>query len=400
MDWSSTLIGGVFGLLVGAAAMLAYRYSERQQLLMPPSEQPELDDGVVRVLQVLRSAAVVVRHDGTVVRGTPAAYAFGIVRDGAIVHPAVQDMAQTVRREGIILDEEHELARGPVGRGTILLSLRVAPLGGEHILITAEDRTEARRLEAIRRDFVVNVSHELKTPVGAIALLAETMQDAADDPKAVSHFATRMQEEATRLAMLVHEIIELSRLQVSGAIDVANPISVDEVIAEAVDRALTRAQAKNIVIDAEEDSGAKVFGDHAMLVTAVRNLIDNAVNYSAPATRVGVGVEVSQGLVEIHVVDQGIGLSDEDQQRIFERFFRVDPARSRQTGGTGLGLSIVKHVVADHGGDVTIWSKAGQGSTFTIRIPSAQAGEGLTAQDLAEPGAPGSEPTEQQEQTT
>ena len=350
--------------------MLAYRYSERQQMLIPDPAPRELDEGVVRVLQVLRSAAVVVRHDGSVVRATAAAYALGLIRNDVLVHPAVLQLVHQVGREGIILDEEHELARGPVGKGSILLSLRVAPLDGQYILLTAEDRTEARRLEAIRRDFVVNVSHELKTPVGAIALLAETIEDAAADPAAVAQFSTRMQQEAQRLAELVHEIIELSRLQVTGAIDIANPVSIDHVVTEAVDRASTRAQGKQIVISASPASGARVYGDHAMLVTALRNLIDNAVNYSPPATRVGVGVEVKDGLVEISVVDQGIGLTPAEQERVFERFFRVDQARSRETGGTGLGLSIVKHVVADHGGDVQVWSLPSKGSTFTIRIPS------------------------------
>jgi two-component system sensor histidine kinase SenX3 len=223
----------------------------------------------------------------------------------------------------------------------------------------------------IRRDFVVNVSHELKTPVGALALLAETVQDAADDPVAVRRFAERMQQEATRLSVLVHEIIELSRLQVAGALQEVSPIRVRDVVDEAVDRAQTNAQAKNITITVGGSSDCVVYGDQNLLVTAVRNLLDNAVSYSGPSTRVGVGVRETEGLVEIAVVDQGIGIAADDQDRVFERFYRVDPARSRDTGGTGLGLSIVKHVAADHGGDVQMWSQPGKGSTFTLRIPAA-----------------------------
>lgn len=351
--------------------MLAYRYSERQQLIAPRAPHARLPEGVAEVLQVLRSAAIIVDAKGEVERATAAAYAFGLVRDRRIAHAVIDEMVTVAARDGIILDEELELPRGPIGRGMVMLQVRVAPLVADFILITAEDRTEARRLEAIRRDFVVNVSHELKTPVGALSLLAETMQDAADDPAAVTHFSQRMQEEAQRLATLVHEIIELSRLQFAGSIDIGTPIAVSVVLEEAVDRTKTKADAKQIVIDAETDTDAKVYGDHNLLVTAVRNLIDNAVSYSDEATHVGVGVTTSDGLVEISVVDQGIGLDPSVRERIFERFYRVDAARSRETGGTGLGLSIVKHVVADHGGDIQVWSAPNSGSTFTIRIPSA-----------------------------
>jgi two-component system sensor histidine kinase SenX3 len=258
-----------------------------------------------------------------------------------------------------------------VGQGTVLLQVRVAPLGLERVLVLAEDRTEARRVEAIRRDFVVNVSHELKTPVGALALLAETVADAADDPVAVRRFTERMQREAVRLSALVQEIIELSRLQGAGAMPKLTPVPIREVVEEAVDRARTTAHSKNIAITMGGDLDTEVYGDHNLLVTAVRNLVDNAVAYSGPASRVGVGVNERAGLVEIAVVDQGVGIAEDAQDRVFERFYRVDPARSRDTGGTGLGLSIVKHVAADHGGDVTMWSEPGRGSTFTLRIPSA-----------------------------
>ncbi|RYV51220.1 sensor histidine kinase [Pengzhenrongella frigida] len=371
MNEIDIVVAGLLGLLVGVAAALSFKYSERVQHTIPPQPEPVLDESLVRVLAVLRSAVVVVDDDGVVLRASAPAYAFGIVRDGRIAPLPVLDLIDDVRHRGVIRDEELELPRGPVGRGTIMVQVRVAQIGPHRLLVLVEDRTEARRVEAIRRDFVVNVSHELKTPVGALALLAETVEAAADDPEAVRRFAGRMQRESARLSALVHEIIELSRLQ-AGALGAMNLVDVDEVVAEAVDRARTTAAAKQITIDAGGTTGLTVYGGHALLVTAVRNLLDNAVAYSGAGTHVGVGLQRTGDLVEIAVVDQGIGIGKADQERVFERFYRVDPARSRDTGGTGLGLSIVKHVAADHGGDVSIWSQPGRGSTFTLRLPAAQ----------------------------
>jgi two-component system sensor histidine kinase SenX3 len=367
------LAAGVLGVLVGAVAMAAFRWSEREQRRVPPQPEPELEDGLVRTLAVLRSAAVVLDAQDRVVRASPPAHALGLVRDGRLVHAAMRDMVTDVRRDGVIRDEELDVPRGPVGPARLMVQVRVAQVTPDHVLLLAEDLTQARRLEAIRRDFVVNVSHELKTPVGALSLLAETVQDAADDPEAVRRFSGRMRAEAARLSALVHEIIELSRLQVAGALEDVEAVGVDDVVAEAVDRARTGADAKQIRIAAGGDRGVTVFGDHNLLVTAVRNLLDNAVAYSPEGTRVSLGVRRRGELVEIAVVDEGVGIAEADQDRVFERFYRVDPARSRDTGGTGLGLSIVKHVAADHGGDVSVWSQPGRGSTFTLRLPVADA---------------------------
>lgn len=374
MEGFALIVAGAVGLMTGVFATLAFQYSERQQRRLPQRRHRDLDDGVIQVLAILRSAAIVVRHDDAVVRASAPAYALGIVRGERIAHAAIQDMIDEARKTGLILDEELELPRGPVGRGRVMLQVRVAHLDGEHIVILAEDRTEARRVEMIRRDFTVNVSHELKTPVGAIGLLAETLQDAADDPDAVRHFAGRMQQESERLGALVQEIIELSRLQLQSSAQPLRVIPIDAVLTEATDRAKVVASGRHIEINVATNTGVYVYGDHNLLVTAVRNLVDNAVAYSPEHTTVGVGVKRREDLVEISVVDQGIGISPDHQQRIFERFYRVDPARSRATGGTGLGLSIVKHVAADHGGDVSLWSRPGQGSTFTLRIPAVAEG--------------------------
>ncbi len=387
----TAVLAGVLGVVVGVVAAVAFRISERTQRRSPEAPPAELDEGLVRVLAVLRSAAVVLDEDDEVVRASPPAYALGVVRNDALAHAAIHDMVRAVRRDGVIREEELELARGPIGSGTVLLQVRVAPVGRDKLLVLAEDRTEARRVEAIRRDFVVNVSHELKTPVGALALLAETVQDAADDPVAVRRFTERMQQEANRLSALVHEIIELSRLQVAGALQEVSAIRVRDVVDEAVDRARTAAQSKNITIAVGGSQDCLVYGDHNLLVTAVRNLLDNAVSYSGPNTQVGVGVREVDGLVEIAVVDQGIGIAAAEQERVFERFYRVDPARSRDTGGTGLGLSIVKHVAADHGGDVQMWSEPGKGSTFTLRIPAADLPHGGLAALTATGDEPGGE---------
>ncbi len=382
-------MAGALGVLVGAFAMGAFRWSERSQHAVPPQPEPELDDGLVRTLAVLRSAAVVLDAEDRVLRASPPAHALGLVRDGRLVHPAMRDLVEAVRRDGVIRDEEVDVPRGPVGAGRLLVQARVAQVTPEHVLLLAEDLTKQRRLEAIRRDFVVNVSHELKTPVGALSLLAETVQDAADDADAVRRFTGRMQAEAQRLSALVHEIIELSRLQATGALEELAAVEVDDVVAEAVDRARTGADAKHVRLSAGGERGVAVFGDHNLLVTAVRNLLDNAVAYSPEGTQVAVGVKRRDDLVEIAVVDEGIGIDPADQERVFERFYRVDPARSRDTGGTGLGLSIVKHVAADHGGDVSVWSQPGRGSTFTLRLPVAERRLGEATDDTpTPPGAP------------
>ncbi len=377
--WSA-LAAGLVGLLVGVSSVLAFRVSERQRSRSArasgagPADGGSgagLDEGLVRVLAVLGSAAVVLDDENRVVRASPPAYALGVVRSSEVAHAAIRDLVAAVRRDGVIRDEELELPRGPVGRGTVVLQVRVAQVTPHLLLVLAEDRTEARRTEAIRRDFVVNVSHELKTPVGALALLAETVQDAADDPEAVRRFAGRIVTESERLAALVHEIIELSRLQAASAAQQVTVVPAREVVDEAAARARTTAQAKGVRITVGGDLDARLYGDRALLVTAVRNLLDNAVAYSGDHAQVSVGVRQAEDLVEIAVVDEGIGIAPQDQERVFERFFRVDPARSRATGGTGLGLSIVKHVAADHGGDVTVWSELGHGATFTLRIPAA-----------------------------
>jgi two-component system sensor histidine kinase SenX3 len=253
--------------------------------------------------------------------------------------------------------------------GRRLWRVSAVPLDDDRIAVLADDRTEARRVDEVRRDFVANVGHELKTPVGALSLLAEATRDAADDPAAVRRFSERIERESARLSRLVQDIIDLSRVQGSDPTARRERVPLDRVVAEAVDRAQELATSRRIELIVGEPSEVEVEGDERQLLAAVSNLLDNAVAYSADDTRVALAVSCADGFAEVSVTDQGIGIPVAEQDRIFERFYRVDPARSRDTGGTGLGLAIVKHVATGHGGEVTLWSREGSGSTFTVRLP-------------------------------
>jgi two-component system sensor histidine kinase SenX3 len=241
--------------------------------------------------------------------------------------------------------------------------------------VLLRDESEADRVHEVRRDFVANISHELKTPIGALSLLSEAVLGAKNDPQSVSKFAARMQSEAKRLTDLVQEIISLSRVQDSDPLQVPEILDVKEMIYEAMDQCKTSAEARKIQIVFSGGTKAKVLGDRLQLVMAIDNLIENAINYSPEGTSVAITATIENSIVDISVKDQGIGIADSEIERIFERFYRVDPARSRQTGGTGLGLSIVKHIVTNHGGDIKVWSVENVGSTFSIRLPITQENE-------------------------
>ena len=371
----------------------------RRQMAADPAavERPQLGrlpSGVASVLSVLSSSAVVLDKDDRVLRASAAARTFGLVRGDQLMVGELLALARQVRRDGEIREGEIEVSGSAFGGRRTSFAVRVAPLGsgvggGGLILLLAEDQTESRRVDEVRRDFVANISHELKTPVGALALLAETMEDAADDPEAVRRFASRMRQEASRLTYLVQDLITLSRIQAAEPIPDPRPVDVAAVVAEALDRCRMKASARGIELAASCADGLTVLGDEDLLVTALRNLLDNAVAYSPERTRVAV-MAVTDGpdSAAITVADQGIGIPERDLERIFERFYRVDPARSRATGGTGLGLAIVKHVVAAHNGKVTVWSEEGQGSTFTLHLPaimSTPAADGVPAAGLAQP---------------
>ena len=373
MDLALLAITGFCGVAIGLASSLAWRATERER--RQPVPAPEIPVGVASVLAVLQSQAVVLDSDGRVVKASPAAHAYGLIRDDRLVSPHLVEMVEATRRDGEIRQEDLDLVRDQRGEVPMHIQARVAPLGAEQVLLLVQDRTEVHRLETVRRDFVANVSHELKTPVGALSLLAEAMMDASEDPVAVKRFAGRMQIESARLTELVRELLELSRLQADDPLTSAEPVEVDHVVRAALDRAGAVAASRHITLEQSGDRDVVVLGSDRQLVMALGNLVDNAVAYSLDGARVVVGVARVERAVTITVVDQGIGIPESEQRRIFERFYRVDPARARATGGTGLGLAIVKHIAAVHGGEIGVWSVEGAGSTFTLRLPALAASD-------------------------
>ena len=365
------LVSLALGLAVGAGFVTLLHMAERHGRRAADVVNPAVPDGIDQVLDALESAGVVLDPSNNVIKSSPGALSMGLVWNQHLIHPELLELAGRVRRSGDAISEDLVLSRGPFGDASMHFRVRLARLGARYVLLLAEDRTEAFRLDEVRRDFVANISHELKTPIASVGLLAEALDQAADEPEQVRRFANRLTTESGRLARLTQEIIELSRLQAQDALAQPELLDVDAIVAAAVDQSRVVADADQIAIILGKESGAEVYGDEQLLIVAVQNLVANAVHYSPEGSRVGVGVRRHEGVVEITVTDQGVGIPEADLDRVFERFFRVDQARSRHTGGTGLGLSIVKHVVQNHGGDIRVWSQPGSGSTFTIRLPEA-----------------------------
>ena len=357
------MVGLISGFLIGRRAQATV-----------PQQSPDgasAADLVQRVVLSSHNGVVLLNKFGDVVLANAAAVELGLVR-GPRPDERAGKAAEQVRATGTVVQVDlSPLDRGArSGRGPTAVLGEVRPLGDGFTVIDASDESDAVRLEATRRDFVANVSHELKTPVGAMALLAEAVLDATDDPHEVRRFGTKIINEATRLGALVTELIALSRLQGAERLPELATVEVDEVVREALDRCRLVAESADIRITVDPPSGLLLDGDATLLVTALSNLVDNAVSYSPPGSPVSVSRRLANGFVEIAVTDRGLGIASEHQERVFERFFRIDQARSRATGGTGLGLAIVKHVAANHGGDVQLWSKPGTGSTFTLRVPA------------------------------
>lgn len=360
------LLLALLGAVLGGGTVLAFRVSERSRRV-PEVAEPTLPPGVAAVLSVLRSSALVVDGSDAVLKASAPAIAMGLVRGHHIAERELADLVRQVRRDGQIRETEVTIQRP--GLPARHVTARVAPLSSQLVLALVEDRTRERRVEFIRRDFVANVSHELKTPVGAIKLLADAVIDASDDPEAVQRFAARMQKESDRLSRLVQQIIELSRLQGDDPLDEPVAVPLDEIVARAIDESATDAQARRITLRHTGDRDLVLLGNREQVAVALGNLVANAVAYSPEGSNVVVSTSGTEATVELAVTDQGIGIPSHEIDRIFERFYRVDPARHRSTGGTGLGLSIVKHVAASHGGKVDVWSVEGQGSTFTLTLP-------------------------------
>ena len=330
----------------------------------------DLPQILLNTLEQLDSAAIVLSPGEVPIFTSKEIDQIGILKDEKIVSQELLAIVRVVRRTNVQQSGKIEIARGPIGEGKHELMVNVMPLTeGNLVLVLLRDESEADRVHEVRRDFVANISHELKTPIGALSLLSEAVLGAKEDPEAVKKFATRMQSESKRLTDLVQEIINLSKVQDSDPLRVPHEFEVGDLIREAIDQCKTTSDARNILVTYSDGVDAKVLGDREQLVMAIHNLIENAINYSPDNTNVSITSNVEDAIVDISITDQGIGIPESEIERIFERFYRVDPARSRQTGGTGLGLSIVKHIVTKHGGDIKVWSSENIGSTFSIRLP-------------------------------
>jgi two-component system, OmpR family, sensor histidine kinase SenX3 len=304
---------------------------------------------------------VVVRNRSALVGSTGALHTDVLVREAA---DAMLEQARGGRRVNRVLE-----LFGPPSRVVVV---NASPLANGGAIATVEDATERSRLESVRTDFVANVSHELKTPVGAIAVLAEALVDETD-LDVVSRFAAKMVGEAHRMGNTIDDLLELSRIELGGE-TLRQHVDVPLVVAEAVERVDAEATQRHIEVAVECDPDASVEGDARQILSALGNLVENAVKYSDDGATVRVTARTTDTGVEIQVSDTGAGIPARDLDRIFERFYRVDRARSRGTGGTGLGLSIVRHVATNHGGKVTVTSREGEGSTFTLTLPSGSLG--------------------------
>ena len=373
-DLALITLGGCLTLLAGVALGLAFGKRKMQD---NESELVAFPDLVAEVLQLMGSVGIVVDGSNKVVGTNSWAESFGLVARGLLVHAEIIDLVKRARSGSDIQSFEGVLSVG-LAKEKVSVAAKSKLVAGDYVVVVLEDRTSDIRLDKTRRDFIENISHELKTPIGAIALLSEAIQEAGDDRVAVAKFAASLSKESSRLTFLVQDIIKLSRLQAEEVIAAAELVDLNEVVAEAIDRNEQLAANRKIRLVSEQAQRLEVFGNKEMLITAVKNLIENAITYSDPGSSVGIGCGVKQDIAEVAVTDSGSGISPENQHRIFERFYRADPSRSRDTGGTGLGLSIVKHVAKVHRGEVKLFSQVGVGSTFTLRIPLATAADPAT----------------------
>ena len=373
------ILSAIIGAVVGAGlTVLVSRVVESSRhpvdTLATDIEAIEVDSALARALDLTTEAAVIVGPHDEVLHTTLGARSMELVRGSRIADEALLKLVRTARREGRDIVDTMEMKRASTG-ADLILTVRVGPLDDHgNAVISASDSSRHVRLAETRRDFVANVSHELKTPIGAVSILAEAIEGAADDPEAVRHFSQRLTAESSRLCALVTQIIDLSRLQADEPLLRAEPVAVADAIDEAVSRHREQAANREVSLVVRCDDDLWVLGDQSQLTEAVANLVHNAIVYSEPKARVVVSArrvrDVDTDVIAIAVADNGIGISEADQKRIFERFYRVDYSRSRENGGTGLGLSLVKHTCQAHGGSVDVWSKLGQGSTFTLRLPT------------------------------
>ncbi len=371
LDFLSIALGASLALLAGLAIGFAIGKRNKSESEAQPNSFPDL---VAEVLELMGSVGLVVDRSNRVVGTNTWAESFGLVTRGFLVHEEMTDLVKRARAVSEIKSFEGILRVG-LAQEKVSVAAQAKLVHEDFVVLVLEDRSSDIRLDKTRRDFIENISHELKTPIGAIALLSEAIQEAGDDREAVYKFASSLNKESSRLTFLVQDIIKLSRLQSEEVIADAELVDLNAVIAEAIDRNEQLAAKSKIRLISEQAPPLEVFGNKEMLITAVKNLVENAISYSEPGTSVGIGCSPKDSIAEIAVTDSGSGISPEHQERIFERFYRADPSRSRDTGGTGLGLSIVKHVAKIHRGEVKLFSQVGVGSTFTLRVPLATASD-------------------------
>jgi two-component system, OmpR family, sensor histidine kinase SenX3 len=368
------ILGGVVALALGISFGWLLGKRKSKVIEAEPDSFPDL---VAEVLELMGSVGIVLDGSNRVVGTNSWAESFGLVARGSLVHAEIAELVKSARLGSGIESFEGVLRVG-LAQEKVSVAAKAKLVEGDYVVLVLEDRTSDIRLDKTRRDFIENISHELKTPIGAIALLSEAIQEAGDDRAAVAKFAASLNKESSRLTFLVQDIIKLSRLQSEEVLASAEIVDLNDVMAEAIDRNEQLASSRKIRLVSEQAPQLEVFGNKEMLITAVKNLVENAISYSDPGTSVGIGCSAKDSIAEITVTDSGTGISPENQQRIFERFYRADPSRSRETGGTGLGLSIVKHVAKIHRGEIKLFSKVGVGSTFTLRVPLATASDPAT----------------------
>lgn len=364
------LVGLVVGGAVGCAVVASIARRRRGRSgSVGASNGSKHTARLESVVQTLPLGVVIADADGHVLVANRAARSWAGTHAGVLIDEAVEHHLHRAIDTGETTEELLELYGPP----KTVVVVRAAPLPGGGAQALVEDISERRRIDAVRTDFVANISHELKTPVGALAVLAETLVDETD-PEIVERLGERLLEEAHRAARTIDDLLELSRIELGGE-QLSEEVEVGEVIASALERGRAIAAQRNIAVStfdvAHESDGRPVCvtGDRRQLESAVGNLVENAVKYSEPGGQVQVRARCAGPWVEFMVADQGVGIPARDLDRIFERFYRVDKARSRGTGGSGLGLAIVRHVATNHGGEVLVSSREGEGSTFVLRIP-------------------------------
>jgi two-component system sensor histidine kinase SenX3 len=374
---SALLVTGIvaLALALGAAigARLSSRIDERRRREAADRSGITVSQMLQHIVSMSPVGIVVVDTYRDVVYTNARAGELGLVRDRQLDERAWQAAQRTLATGEDVDVDMAPRKRASLGRSGLSVRGHVRLLTEEDrrfAVVYADDQSEHARMEATRRDFVANVSHELKTPVGAMGVLAEALLESADDPDTVRRFGEKVLAESNRLANMVTELIELSRLQGAERLPDLEAVEVDTVVNEALSRYKVAADNADIAITTDKPSGYRILGDQPLLVTALANLVSNAIAYSPNGSSVSISRRRRGKNIEIAVTDRGIGIARADQERVFERFFRVDKARSRATGGTGLGLAIVKHVVANHNGSIRLWSQPGTGSTFTLSIPT------------------------------